>query len=98
MRLAALNQESIKLSYVIKTLREEVHSRVKKMLLGQPHSARESASGLFVPLRKDFSELTYVAVGISCKEMNNREGSILSVMQLQNMGIEKKKNDEMKIM
>jgi len=31
-----------------KTLREEAHSRVRKMLLPQPRSARESASGLFV--------------------------------------------------
>ena len=48
-----------------KTLREEAHSRVMKMLPTQPRSARESASGLFVLYmcvagrRNDFLYLEY---------------------------------------
>ena len=44
--MVALTGESC--SCKVKTLREEAHSRVMKMLLTQPRSARESASGLFV--------------------------------------------------
>jgi len=44
--LVTLKHESC--SCKVKTLREEAHSRVMKMLLTQPRSARESASGLFV--------------------------------------------------